>query len=102
MQRAAEAEHDRVWGSPGSATRAAHDPAALVAAMPRSGRLPRFHLAVGNDDFPRMIAASDTMAALLGDAGIPVTLDRAAGDHTWDYAAQALPGLVARWRTAAA
>jgi len=97
-----EAEHDRVWGPPGSPTRAAHDPAALVAAMPQSGPPPRFHLAVGADDFPRMIAASAAMAALLGDAGIPCTLDRAPGDHTWAYAARALPGIVARWREDAA
>lgn len=93
-----EAEHDRVWGPPGSATRAAHDPGALVAALPSGVPAPRFHLAVGTEDFPRMIAASDTMAAMLAAAGVPVTLDRAPGDHTWDYAARALPGLVARWR----
>ena len=37
----------------------------------------------------------------IADAGIPVTFDRGPGDHTWDYAAGALPQVVARWREAA-
>lgn len=93
-----EAEHDRVWGPPGSATRATYDPAALVAALPAGGPRPRFHLEVGTEDFPRMIAASETMAGLCEAAGIPFALARASGDHTWAYAAPAMARLVAAWR----
>ena len=93
-----EAEHDRVWGPPGSPTRTAHDPAALVAAMLRGKSRPRFHFDVGTGDFPRMIAASETMASILGERGVPCTFTRSPGDHTWDYAARAMPAVVARWR----
>jgi putative tributyrin esterase len=93
-----EAEHDRVWGPPGSATRSTYDPAALVAALPSGGPRPRFHLEVGTEDFPRMIAASERMATLFERAGIPCTLDRARGDHSWAYAAPAMARLVAAWR----
>ena len=93
-----EAEHDRVWGPPGSATRATYDPAALVKALAPDGPRPRFHLEVGTEDFPRMIAASETMAALFDAAGVTFTLSRASGDHTWDYAAPAMARLVAAWR----
>lgn len=93
-----ETEHDRVWGPPGSATRAAHDLGALVAAMSRGAPVPRFHFDVGTEDFPRMLAASETLAALLTGAGIPHTFTRSRGDHTWSYAARAMPAVVARWR----
>jgi len=93
-----EAEHDRVWGPPGSATRATYAPSLLVSALPRSGPRPRFHFEVGAEDFPRMIEASAEMAALFESAGIPFTFSRAGGDHTWAYAAQAMARLVAQWR----
>lgn len=93
-----EDEHDRVWGPPGSGTRATYDPAALVAALPLGLPRPRFHLEVGTEDFPRMIAASETVAALFEATGIPFTFDRKGGDHTWSYAAPAMARLVARWR----
>ena len=93
-----EAEHDRVWGPPGSPTRATHDPAALVAALLRDEPRPRFHFDVGTEDFPRMIEASETMASILGASGVPFTFTRSPGDHAWDYAARAMPGVVARWR----
>lgn len=93
-----EEEHDRVWGLPGSATRSTYDPAALVAALAPEGPRPRFHLEVGTEDFPRMIAASETMAGLLESAGVPFTLAGASGDHTWAYAAPAMARLVAAWR----
>lgn len=93
-----EDEHDRVWGPPGSPARATYDPAALVAALPPGGPRPRFHLEVGTEDFPRMIAASETVAAQFAAAGIPFTFARASGDHTWTYAAPAMARLVAAWR----
>jgi pimeloyl-ACP methyl ester carboxylesterase len=93
-----EEEHDRVWGPPGSATRATYDPAALVATLPTAGPRPRFHFEVGTEDFPRMIAASTGVAVLFESAGIPFTFARAGGDHTWAYAAPAMARLVARWR----
>ena len=95
-----ESEHDRVWGPPRSATRATYDPAALVAALPKGGPRPRFHLEVGTEDFPRMIAASETVAALFETAGIPFAFSRRSGDHTWAYAAPAMARLVAEWRAA--
>lgn len=93
-----EAEHDRVWGPPGSPTRATHDLGRLVAALPRSASAPYFHFDVGTEDFPRMLAASETLATLLARAGIPHTFTRSPGDHTWAYAARAMPAVVARWR----
>lgn len=93
-----ETEHDRVWGPPASATRAAHDPATLVAKLPRAGRMPHFHFDVGTGDFPRMLAASERMAVLFAAAGIRFTFSRSPGDHTWPYAARAMPDVVARWR----
>jgi putative tributyrin esterase len=93
-----EAEHDRVWGPPGSPTRAAHDLAALVAALPRDTAPPAIHIDVGASDFPRMLAATETLATLLADAGVPHTVTRSPGDHSWDYAARAMPALAARWR----
>lgn len=95
-----EEEHDRVWGPPGSRTRATYAPAALVSALPQSGLLPRFHLEVGTADFPRMIAASETMARLLDAAGLACSFSSATGgDHSWTYAAQAMTRLVGQWRT---
>lgn len=91
-----EEEHDRVWGPPGSATRATYDPMALTAAI--AGPWPRFHFEVGTEDFPRMIEASATMAALFGDHGIPFSFGRAPGDHSWAYAAPAMARLVGQWR----
>lgn len=93
-----EEEHDRVWGPPGSATRSTYRPSALVAALPGVGPRPRFHLEVGTGDFPRMIDASETLAGLLEAAGLPFSFDRAHGDHSWTYAAQAMARLVRRWR----
>ena len=98
MMIPSEAEHDRVWGPPGSATRALYDPAPLVAAWRGDGIPPRFFLDVGSEDFPRVIAASDTMAGLLEEAGLPVSCTRSSGDHTWSYAAGAMARLVAAWR----
>ena len=97
-----EAEHDRVWGLPGSPTRAAHDLAALVAACPGDGPAPRFHLDVGTEDFPRMLAASGTMASLLAAAGLDHTFTHSPGDHSWPYAARAMRDVVSRWRDGAA
>lgn len=93
-----EAEHDRVWGPPGSATRRTYDPAALVTALSPDGPRPRFHLEVGAQDFPRMIAASETLAALLAEVGVSFTFARADGDHTWTYAAPAMARLVGHCR----
>jgi enterochelin esterase-like enzyme len=93
-----EAEHDRVWGPPGSATRATYAPAALVSALTRSGPPPRFHLEVGEQDFPRMIEASADMAAQFEATEVPFTFSRARGDHTWAYAGPAMARLVGQWR----
>jgi len=92
-----EAEHDRVWGPPGSETRATYDPERLVGSGDGHPR-PRFVFDVGNDDFPRMIAASEGMADLLKAAALPFAYSRSAGDHTWNYAASAMARLVAEWR----
>ena len=93
-----EAEHDRVWGPPGSATRATYAPTALVAGVVRSGPPPCFHFEVGAEDFPRMIEASAGMASLFERASIPFTFSHATGDHTWGYAAPAMARLVRQWR----
>lgn len=95
-----ENEHDRVWGPPGSATRAAYAPSALVAALPKAGPRPRFLFEVGTGDFPRMIEASETMAALLEAAGVPFVFSRAPGDHSWAYGAVAMARLAAASRRA--
>jgi pimeloyl-ACP methyl ester carboxylesterase len=93
-----EDEHDRVWGPPGSATRATYQPAALVVALPKAGLRPRVLIEVGTEDFPRMIEASETMAEALDTAGVPFAFSRAPGEHTWAYAARAMGRLVAQWR----
>ena len=95
-----EEEHDRVWGPPGSSTRATYAPAALVAALPPAGPRPRFHFEVGTEDYPRMIEASTTVADLFDAAGISHGFERAPGDHSWAYAAPAMARLVAKWRAA--
>jgi S-formylglutathione hydrolase len=94
-----EEEHDRVWGPPGSATRARYEPASLVAGIAPGGPRPRFHIEVGTEDFPRMIEASTTMAALFGTHAIPFRFARAPGDHSWAYAAPAMARLVEAWRS---
>ena len=94
-----EAEHDRVWGPPGSATRATYAPGgAGRCAWPDPGRGPASTSRSANEDFPRMIEASAGMAALFEAAGIPFTFSRARGDHTWAYAAPAMARLVGQWR----
>jgi putative tributyrin esterase len=93
-----EAEHDRVWGPPGSATRAAYDPAALVAAMAERPERPVFVLEVGTEDFPRMIEASQRMKALLDAAGLAARYWQAPGAHSWTYAAAGMARLLAQWR----
>jgi S-formylglutathione hydrolase FrmB len=45
-----------------------------------------------------MLAASEALARLLAGAGIPHTFTRSPGDHSWDYAARAMPAVAARWR----
>ncbi|MCB1499378.1 MAG: prolyl oligopeptidase family serine peptidase [Bauldia sp.] len=97
MMIPSEEEHDRVWGPPGSTTRALYDPGTLVAAR-LQGSQPRFLFDVGEDDFPRMIAASERMAGLLKDAGLPFAYSRSPGDHTWGYAVRAMARLVTSWR----
>jgi putative tributyrin esterase len=97
MMIPSEAEHDRVWGPPGSETRTIYDAARLVGGGDQRPR-PRFVFDVGNDDFPRMIAASERMADLLTAGDLPFTYSRSRGDHTWGYAAGAMTRLVSEWR----
>ena len=64
-----EAEHDRVWGPPGSAIRAAYAPAALVRGITGGARPPKFYFEVGRSDFPRVMEASAVMRDLLRKPG---------------------------------
>ena len=96
-----EAEHDRVWGPPGSAVRAAYAPAALVGQIEGRKHLPRFYFEVGKDDYPRALEASETMRALLEGAGVAFQFAQHEGDHTWAYAAEGMGRLIAQFREGA-
>jgi putative tributyrin esterase len=96
-----EAEHDRVWGPPGSAVRAAYAPAALVGQIEGRKHLPRFYFEVGKDDYPRALEASETMRALLEGAGVAVQFAQHEGGHTWAYAAAGMGRLIAQFRVGA-
>ncbi len=93
-----EAEHDRVWGPPGSEVRRRYDPAALAPALAGGGGLPTFFFEVGRGDFPRMIEASLRMRDLLSAAAVRFAFAEHAGDHRWDYAAAAMARLLEEWR----
>lgn len=95
-----EAEHERVWGPPGSAVRTKYDPAALVGQLKGRTRLPRFYFEVGKDDYPRALEASETMCALLKEAGAEVQFARHEGDHSWPYAADGMARLIAQSKAA--
>src|SRR5688572_28315195 len=50
-----EAEHERVWGPPGSATRSSYDPDHLVALSLERGFVPQLAITVGVDDYARVV-----------------------------------------------
>jgi putative tributyrin esterase len=93
-----EEEHERVWGPPGSAVRAAYDPTALIGQIKGRTKLPRFYFEVGDDDYPRALEASETMRTLLEEAGAEFRFARQSGDHGWAYAAEGMARLIARFR----
>jgi S-formylglutathione hydrolase FrmB len=97
-----EAEHDRVWGPPGSPVRERHDPDRLIAAATAVGRWPRIALEVGLDDYPRVIEVNRQMHRALDEAGIAHHYREAGGDHGWPPAAAAARRLLARWSTPSA
>ena len=96
-----EVEHDRVWGPPGSQVRTAYEPAALVGQIKGRARLPRFYFEVGRGDYPRALEASETMRALLEEAGASFDLAQRDGDHSWAYAAEGMRRLIAQFREGA-
>jgi putative tributyrin esterase len=93
-----EAEHERVWGPPRSGVRAKYDPKTLVAQVEGRTRLPKLYFEVGRDDYPRALAASDLMRALLVDAGAAFEFAQHEGDHSWRYAVEGMTRLVAQFR----
>jgi putative tributyrin esterase len=93
-----EAEHERVWGPPGSAVRASYEPGALVRQAKGKTRLPKFYFEVGRNDYPRALEASETMRALLADAGGAFEFAQCEGDHSWAYAADGMTRLIAQFQ----
>lgn len=96
-----EAEHDRVWGPPGSQVRAAYQPAVLVEQAKGQARLPKFYFEVGRDDYPRALEASEVMRARLRYAGVAFEFAQHEGDHSWRYAVEGMTRLVAQFHAGA-
>lgn len=96
-----EAEHERVWGPPGSAVRTNYEPATLVGQAKGRAPLPKFYFEVGSDDYPRALEASESMRALLADAGVEFEFAQHEGDHSWSYAVEGMTRLVAQFSAAA-
>ncbi len=84
-----EAEHDAVWGPPGSATRREYDPYRYLA--PELAPQAALYLDVGGDDYDRMLAMNRAFHQGLEAAGIPHRYEERAGGHDMDYVARALP-----------
>jgi S-formylglutathione hydrolase FrmB len=93
-----EAEHERVWGPPGSAVRNTYEPLAAIQKLKRAIRLPEFHFEVGTSDYPRALEASALMQDLLQRAGARYTFAEQDGDHSWSYAAEGMARLIAQFR----
>lgn len=84
-----EAEHDRVWGSPGSTTRHTYDPVAIIRGVLTTDRRPELVLEVGAEDYPRIVNHNRHMHTLLSAAGLAHTYREVPGDHTWPSALRA-------------
>ena len=87
---------------PAVEVRATYEPAALVGQVKGRTRPPKFYFEVGKDDYPRALEASETMRALLADAGVAFEFAQHEGDHSWAYAAEGMTRLIAQFREGAA
>ncbi len=85
-----EAEHDAVWGPPGSATRQEYDPYRYLS--PGLAPAAALYLDVGAGDHDRMLAMNRAFHQALKTAGIAHHYEERPGGHDMDYVAGALPG----------
>ena len=90
-----QAEHERVWGPPGSDVRRTYDTARLVETA-RAGHGPALALEVGTEDYPRVVEMNRRMHRLLVASGLSHTYEEHPGDHGWAYAARAASRLLGR------
>lgn len=93
-----EADHDRVWGPPGSAVRQRYDPDRLLARAVRRPQ-PAITIEVGLQDYPRVLAQNRRMRAALTSAGVRHHYAERPGDHTWPFAAAAATRFLTGLRT---
>jgi len=81
-----ENEHCRVWGLPGSMVRKMYDPNEIINFASRKKRTPKIIIAVGAQDYPRVIKMNRKMNEALENAKIKKIYSEIEGDHTWKWA----------------
>jgi enterochelin esterase-like enzyme len=84
-----EADHNRVWGPPGSPVRKRYDPDRLLAQAARQPQQPSIAIEVGLHDYPRVLAQNRRMHAALTSAGMRHGYAERPGDHSWPFAVAA-------------
>lgn len=78
-----EADHNRVWGPPGSPVRQQYDPDRLLAQAACRPHRPSITIEVGLRDYARVLAQNRRMHRALTSVGIPHSYAEREGDHSW-------------------
>lgn len=78
-------EHDRVWGKPGSPTRAEYDPDTVVVGCDRD-RAAAVYLEVGLQDYERVVQMNRDLHVALEVADVSHEFVESDGSHCWEAA----------------
>lgn len=84
-----QAQHEDVWGPPGSPTRKHYDPYRHIE--PGLGKRVSLYLDVGTEEFPRMLSMNRSFHHALEQAGVEHLYHERPGGHDMDFVARGLP-----------